>query len=60
VAKAIASCTEVLIIGPGTEKTALLQHLQKAHPSMTLRVEACDHPTDGEIVARGRKHFRLD
>jgi hypothetical protein len=60
VARAVASCTEVLIIGPGTEKTALLHHLQSARPAMVLRAEAIDHPTDAEIVALGRKHFRLD
>jgi hypothetical protein len=60
VVKAVASCREVLIVGPGTEKTALLNHLQSACPQMVLRLEACDHPTDAEIVALGRKHFRLD
>ena len=60
VAKAVAACTEVLILGPGTEKTALLHHLQSARPAMVLRGETIDHPTDAEIIALGRKHFRLD
>jgi hypothetical protein len=60
VGNALAACWEVLILGPGTEKTALLHHLQRAYPQMALRLETCDHPTDPEIIALGRKHFRLD
>jgi len=60
VAKAVAPCREVLIVGPGTEKTVLLHHLQSVHPHMVLRLDACDHPTDAEIVALGRKHFRIE
>lgn len=59
-AKAVESCSEVLILGPGTEKTALLHHLQSLRPAMVLHAEAIDHPTDAEIIALGRKHFRLD
>jgi hypothetical protein len=60
VTKAVASCREVLIVGPGTEKTDLLHHLKSVYPQMVLRLEACDHPTDPEIIALGRKHFRID
>jgi hypothetical protein len=59
VAEAVEPCTEVLILGPGTEKTALLHHLQSARPQLQVRIEACDHPTDNEIIAIGRKHFRI-
>jgi hypothetical protein len=60
VAKTVVSCSEVLILGPGTEKAALLHHLQRTYPRMVLRLETCDHPTEPEIIALGRKHFRLD
>ncbi|WP_298252893.1 hypothetical protein [Bradyrhizobium sp.] len=60
VAKAVALCREVLIVGPGTEKTALLHHLQSVYSQMVLRLDACDHPTDAEIIALGRKHFHID
>lgn len=60
VAQAVARCREVLIVGPGTEKTALLNHLQSVYPQMILRSKACDHPTDAEIIVLGRKHFRID
>jgi hypothetical protein len=45
------------IIGPGSEKTELLHHLQDTHPEMILRVQASDHPTDKEIIARGKAFF---
>jgi stalled ribosome rescue protein Dom34 len=59
VAKAVESCDDVLILGPGTEKTALMRHLQSSRPKIALRMEPNDHPTDEEIVAIGRKHFGL-
>lgn len=60
VTEAVGGCREVLIIGPGAEKGALAEHLQNARPGIVLRQEACDHPSDAEIVAIGRRHFRLD
>jgi hypothetical protein len=60
VAEAVEASSEVLILGPGTEKTALLHLLQSKRPQLQLRMEACDHPTDNEIIAIGRKHFRID
>lgn len=52
----------VLIVGPGNEKTLLLKFLGEGPRSLTgreLRVDACDHPTDREIIALGRRHFHL-
>lgn len=59
VAKSVDACDDVLILGPGTEKTALQHYLQSARPEIALRLESSDHPTDEEIVAIGRKHFGL-
>ena len=39
---------------------AVMHHLQAAYPHMVLRLDNADHPSDGEIIALGRKHFRLD
>ncbi len=53
---------EVLIVGPGNEKTLLLKFLGQGQHSLKGRVvhaEACDHPTDREIIALGRRHFHL-
>lgn len=59
IAQSVAACDEVLILGPGTEKTVLMHHLQSVRPKTVLHVEASDHPTDEKIVAIGRKHFGL-
>ncbi|HWZ40615.1 MAG TPA: hypothetical protein VNY08_20165 [Bradyrhizobium sp.] len=60
VAKSVEACNDLLILGPGLEKTALLHYLQAARPGMGLRLEASGQPSDAEIIAAGRKHFRLD
>ena len=57
--KAVEACDDVLIIGPGTEKAALKQHLESQNSKIRLLLESSDHPTDDEIVAIGRKHFGL-
>jgi hypothetical protein len=59
VARAVEACEDVLILGPGIEKTVLMHYLQAARPKIALRLEPSDHPTDDEIVAIGRKHFGL-
>jgi hypothetical protein len=59
VSEALDGCTDLLIIGPGTEKTELMRYLQAVKPEIRLCMEPSDHPTDGEIVALGRKHFRF-
>jgi stalled ribosome rescue protein Dom34 len=63
VAEALRFCRDVLIVGPGIEKAALLQYLQDNRKDLNateLHVEASDHPTDREIVALGRRRFGLD
>jgi hypothetical protein len=57
---ALQACTDVLIVGPGTEKATLMEYLRSARPAMALRVETGDHPTDKEIIALGKRHFHLD
>jgi len=56
---ALKPCNEVTIIGPGNEKSALMRHLQRTRPGLTLRIETTDHLTDNEIIALGKRHFRL-
>ncbi len=56
-------CRDILIVGPGNERTTLLHYLQdnrKDLDATELHVEACDHPTDREIIALGRRRFGLD
>ncbi|MES5485216.1 hypothetical protein QMZ05_20910 [Bradyrhizobium sp. INPA03-11B] len=60
VGQALGSCTDLLIIGPGIEKTKLMHFLKTNRPTLALHVESSDHPTEREIVALGRKRFHLD
>jgi len=62
IAEALQNSEAILIVGPGNEKTLLLKHLKECLPSHIrrgLHAEACDHPTDPEIIALGRRHFHL-
>jgi stalled ribosome rescue protein Dom34 len=59
VARVVQTCDNILIIGPGTEKTSLMHYLQSARPKIALHLGPIDHPTDEEIIATGRKHFGL-
>jgi stalled ribosome rescue protein Dom34 len=63
VAQCLQSCRQILIVGPGTEKSVLLHYLQEHRKDLKatdLHAEASDHPTDREIVALGRRRFGLD
>jgi stalled ribosome rescue protein Dom34 len=63
VAKAIADAGEILIIGPAGAKNEFAKYLQGSHAAISKRVvgvEPADHPSDREIVALARHHFKLD
>jgi stalled ribosome rescue protein Dom34 len=62
VATAIADAGEILIIGPAAAKNELAKYLRTSHPAIGQRivgVEPADHPSDREIVALARRHFKL-
>ncbi|ODM82404.1 hypothetical protein [Bradyrhizobium elkanii] len=59
VSEAVSGCSDLLVIGPGIEKAELTQYLKAERPDLNLHVGPSDHPTDAEIVALGRKRFRL-
>ena len=62
VADAISDAGEILIIGPAAAKTELAKYLREQHPKIGARivgVAAADHPTDPEIVAYAKKHFKI-
>ena len=53
---------EILIIGPASAKTELAKYLREKHPEVGQRivaVEAADHPSDREIVAYAKQHFKI-
>lgn len=58
---ALGDAQEVLITGPGTAKIGLREHLAKKHAEVAKRVvgvETLDHPTEGELLAYARRHFK--
>lgn len=62
VAQALADAQEILVTGPGSAKTVFQKHLAAHNPALAKRIveaTASDHPTDGEVVAMARKHFKV-
>jgi stalled ribosome rescue protein Dom34 len=61
VADALKDFGEVLIVGPGNAKDQFVAYVHAQHPDLREKitdVETVDHPTDGEITALARKHFK--
>jgi stalled ribosome rescue protein Dom34 len=59
---ALVPAEQILLLGPSTAKSQLLKYLQDHAPAVVTKVvavEASDHPTDAQIVAHVRKHFRI-
>jgi stalled ribosome rescue protein Dom34 len=62
VMNAVSDAGEILIIGPAGAKTELAKFLREHHAAIGNRivaVEPADHPSDGEIVAYAKKHFKM-
>jgi stalled ribosome rescue protein Dom34 len=62
VVKALASADEVLVLGPSTAKSQFLRYLEehaRALAGKVVGVETADHPTDAQIAAHVRSHFRI-
>jgi hypothetical protein len=60
--EALRGSESILIVGPGTAKTSLLESLIEDQVPIEQRciyIKPCDHPTDREIIAMGRRHFHL-
>jgi stalled ribosome rescue protein Dom34 len=63
VAHALPMSGPILIAGPGSAKKELQAHLMRFHPPIAARVsevKPLDHPTDGELLAFGRRFFDAD
>jgi stalled ribosome rescue protein Dom34 len=61
VADAVSDAGEILIMGPAAAKTELAKYLREKAPRIGERivgVEPADHPSDREIVAYAKKHFK--
>jgi stalled ribosome rescue protein Dom34 len=62
VMSALSDAGEILIIGPAGAKTELAKYIREHHPEIGKRivaVEPADHPTDREIVAYAKHHFKM-
>ena len=56
----IATAGAILIVGPGGAKTELRTFAERDRPDVASKisaVETLDHPTDGQLLAFGRKFF---
>jgi stalled ribosome rescue protein Dom34 len=62
VAQTLSGVHEILIIGPAQAKDDFATFLRSKHPaigSAVVAVESADHPSDGELLAYARKHFKV-
>jgi len=62
VTDALNDAGEILIIGPAGAKTELAKFIRAHHSAIGNRivaVEAADHPTDRQIVAYAKQHFKM-
>jgi hypothetical protein len=62
IAEALASADEILVLGPSTAKSRLLKYFDdhsRALAGRVVAVETSDHPTDAQILAHVRNHFRI-
>jgi stalled ribosome rescue protein Dom34 len=62
VAKVLEGVREILVIGPAQAKDEFVEVLRKKHPQIASKivgVESADHPSDSELLAYARKHFRV-
>jgi hypothetical protein len=62
VTSTLTDAGEILIIGPAGTKTELAKFIHVHHPAIGKRiiaVEAADHPTDRQIVAYAKQHFKM-
>ena len=59
----VATAGAILIVGPGSAKTELRTYAGQFRPDVAARIRAVqplDHPTDGQLLAHGRKFFVAD
>lgn len=62
VTRALADAGEILIMGPAGAKSELANHIRAHAPDVAKRivaVEPADHPSDSEIVAYAKRHFKM-
>ncbi|GAC1306505.1 MAG: hypothetical protein NVSMB10_11280 [Steroidobacteraceae bacterium] len=61
VAAALHGTHEILLIGPAHTKQEFADFLKHKHATLAkgiVAVESADHPTDAEVLAYARRHFK--
>ena len=61
IAETLAGVREWLLTGPGEAKLSFCQYLKEHFPALErtmVAVETTDHPTDRQVVALARQHFK--
>jgi stalled ribosome rescue protein Dom34 len=59
IAKALLGTHEVLLTGPGLARNAFRDWCHKHHANLNVVDSiASDHPTDAQVVAMARQHFK--
>ena len=59
---ALKDASEILILGPGQSKEHFKSHVESHVSAMAKRIvglETSDHPTDNQILAKGREFFKM-
>lgn len=61
IAQALAGAHEILVLGPAQTKQEFVAFLRHKHPILgkcIVAVESADHPSDAQVLAYARKHFK--
>ncbi len=61
VARALEGIDAILIVGPSSAKLELLKYVRTHEQGLEPKVvgmETVDHPTDREIIASAKRHFK--
>lgn len=59
---AVSDAREILILGPAGTKIELAKYIRENNPQVGGRivaVEAADHPSDPQIIAYAKRHFKI-
>jgi stalled ribosome rescue protein Dom34 len=60
IAAVLKDAQQILVVGPGQEKTAFVKYLAIKAPLVSENVKAVetvDHPSDGQLLSYARRHF---
>jgi len=63
VSSALSGYAHILVVGPSNAKLEFMSYAKSTNHALEERidgVETVDHPSDRQIVAFGRKYFKLD